>query len=81
VAFVNPVNSNKYLHSDGAPHYAIADRFFQGQFGGWHAEQLVPRSTTRRLATRSTTTSSLRPASRRPVVLSSVYGARQVPQN
>src|SRR5262249_19251809 len=23
-----------YLHSDGAPHYAIADRFFQGAFGG-----------------------------------------------
>src|SRR5256886_5856191 len=24
----------KYLHSDGAPHYAIADDFFQGAFGG-----------------------------------------------
>jgi phospholipase C len=23
-----------YLHSDGAPHYAIADDFFQGSFGG-----------------------------------------------
>jgi acid phosphatase len=24
----------KYLHQDGAPHYAIADNFFQGAFGG-----------------------------------------------
>jgi len=24
----------QYLHSDGAPHYAIADDFFQGAFGG-----------------------------------------------
>jgi phospholipase C len=24
----------QYLHSDGAPHYAIADNFFQGAFGG-----------------------------------------------
>ena len=24
----------KYLHSHGAPHYVIADRFFQGSFGG-----------------------------------------------
>jgi acid phosphatase len=24
----------KFLHSDGAPHYAIADDFFQGAFGG-----------------------------------------------
>ena len=24
----------RYLHSDGAPHYAIADDFFQGAFGG-----------------------------------------------
>ena len=24
----------KYLHGDGAPHYAIADDFFQGAFGG-----------------------------------------------
>lgn len=24
----------KYLHSDGAPHYAIADDFFQASFGG-----------------------------------------------
>jgi phospholipase C len=24
----------KYLHSDGAPHYVIADHFFQGAFGG-----------------------------------------------
>ena len=23
-----------YLHSAGAPHYAIADNFFQGAFGG-----------------------------------------------
>src|SRR5436190_400599 len=24
----------KYLHSEGAPHYAIADNFFQAAFGG-----------------------------------------------
>src|SRR5438445_9360526 len=24
----------QYLHTDGAPHYAIADDFFQGAFGG-----------------------------------------------
>ncbi len=24
----------RYLHRDGAPHYVIADRFFQGAFGG-----------------------------------------------
>ena len=31
----------KYLHSDGAPHYAIADRFFQGAFGGSYLNHAV----------------------------------------
>src|SRR2546430_14761114 len=37
----------QYLHSDGAPHYAIADDFFQGAFGGsfLNHQRLIPAAS------------------------------------
>ena len=48
----------QYLHTDGAPHYAIADDFFQGAFGGsflnhqWLIAAAAPVDTTANNGTR-----------------------------